>query len=95
MIGAALVAVRPQLGVPFLVASGIGKVLQYSPQGFYWVDDRWTAESWLYFAIALLLLAGYSRPFSVARLKAWWDGKPEPKSTHRVLPPAAPAESNG
>jgi hypothetical protein len=94
MIGAALVAARPQLGAPFLVASGIGKVLQYSPAGFYWVDDRWTAESWLYFALGLILLAGYSRPFSMDRLKAWWDGKPEPKSKPAALPPSPAAESS-
>ncbi len=89
IVGAALTAARPQLAIPFLIASGIGKVLQYSPDAFYWVDDRWTAESWLYFAICLILLAGYSRPFSLARLKAWWDGKPEPRDKPPALPPAA------
>lgn len=88
LIGGVLVAARPQLGVPFLVTSGIGKMLQYSPAGFYWVDDRWVAESWLYFLLCLILLAGYSRPFSLERLKAWWDGKPEPKSKPRALPPS-------
>lgn len=95
IIGAALVAVRPQLGAPYLLASAIGKVLQYSPAGFYWVDDRWVAETWLYFVLCLIMLAGYSRPFSMARLKAWWDGKPEPKNAPK--PPAvgaSPAESS-
>jgi hypothetical protein len=79
IVGAALAAVRPMLAAPFLVASGLGKILQYSPNGFFWVDDRWVAESYVYFALSLLLLYGYSRPFSIERLKAWWDGKPEPK----------------
>jgi hypothetical protein len=92
IIGAVLVAVRPQLGVPYLVASGLGKMLQYSPAGFYWVDDRWVAESYLYFLLCLILLAGYSRPFSIERLKAWWDGKPEPKSKKEKRLPAEPAE---
>jgi hypothetical protein len=92
IIGAVLVTVRPQLGVPYLVASGLGKMLQYSPAGFYWVDDRWVAESYLYFLLCLILLAGYSRPFSIERLKAWWDGKPEPKSKKEKRLPAEPAE---
>lgn len=79
IVGAALVAVRPKLGAPFLMASAIGKLLQYAPWGYYWVDDRWTAQSWLYFALCLILLAGYSRPFSVERLKGWWRGEPEPR----------------
>jgi hypothetical protein len=78
VLGAVLVAVRPQLGVPFLVVSGLTKIFQYPPNGFYWLDDRWTAESWLCFTLLLMLLAGYSRPFSVERLQAWWQGKPEP-----------------
>ncbi|HWA74961.1 MAG TPA: hypothetical protein VG937_21615 [Polyangiaceae bacterium] len=94
IVGAVLTAARPQLGAPFLVASGIGKLLQWSPVGFYWVDDRWVAQSWLYFILCLILLAGYSRPFSIERLKAWWDGKPEPKSKSAKAPPTAePAES--
>ena len=29
------------------------------------------------------MLYTYSRPFSMERLKAWWEGKPEPKSKPR------------
>ncbi len=79
LICGCIAAARPQLGAPLLMASAIGKLLQYSPSGFYWVDDRWVAESYIYFALSLILLAGYSRPFSIQRLKAWWNGKPEPK----------------
>ena len=92
IVGAALAAVRPQLAVPYLFASALGKLMQYSPEGFYWVDDRWTAESWLYFALCLILLAGYSRPFSIERLKAWWDGKPEPRAP-AALPSATTTEA--
>jgi hypothetical protein len=53
LLAAVLVAARPQLGAPLLVASGIGKALQHDPEGFYWLDDRWTAQSWLYFVLAL------------------------------------------
>ena len=94
IVAAALASVRPMLGAPILMASGIGKLLQYAPWGFYWVDDRWVAESWLYFTLCLILLYGYSRPFSMARLKAWWDGKPEPKPKRAKLPaPAVESES--
>jgi hypothetical protein len=97
IVGAALSAVRPTLAVPFLMASGLGKVMQYSPAGFFWVDDRWVAESYIYFLLCILLLIGYSRPFSMERLKAWWDGKPEPKSekpkpSTRPEPEPEPAE---
>jgi hypothetical protein len=94
IIGAALVAVRPQLGAPYLLASAIGKVLQYSPAGFFWVDDRWVAETWLYALLCVILLAAYSRPFSMERLKAWWDGKPEPKPPKPPAPTPEPLESS-
>ena len=90
LVAPALVAVRPALGPPIVVTSGISTILLYAPTGFYWVDDRFVAQAWLFFALSLMLLYAYSRPFSVERLKAWWDGKPEPKAP-RALPPAAAA----
>lgn len=86
ILGAALSAIRPNLAIPFLVTSAAGKVIQYSPTGFYWMDDRWVAESYLYFLLSCLFLYGYSRPFSVLRLKNWWRGRPEADR----LPAAAP-----
>jgi hypothetical protein len=86
----ALVAVRPALGPPIVATSGISTILLYAPTGFYWVDDRFVAQAWLFYALSLMLLWGYSRPFSVERLKAWWEGKREPKAP-RALPPSAPA----
>jgi hypothetical protein len=76
---AVLVAVRPELGAPLLFTSAMSKALQYEPDGFHWLDDRWTAQSWLYFTLALILLWGYSRPFSWQRPRAWWAGQPEPR----------------
>jgi hypothetical protein len=90
IVTAAITAARPLLGVPILMTAGIGKLLQYTPWGFYWVDDRWVAQSYIYFTLSLILLWGYSRPFSVARLKAWWAGKPEPRS--KPAEPAVAAE---
>jgi hypothetical protein len=94
MVAGALVIVRRQLGPPLLVTSGVSQILLYAPNGYYWVDDRYTAQSYLFFALGLIMLFVYSRPFSMARLKAWWDGKPELKGKLKVFestPPRSPA----
>jgi hypothetical protein len=41
------------------------------------MDDRYTAQSWLYFLVGTLFLVAYSRPFSVKRLKDWFFGRRE------------------
>ena len=88
IIAAPLILAQPSLGPAYLVTSGASQILLFgTPIGFYYVDDRYTAESYLFFIFSLCLLFAYSRPFSVARLKAWWQGKPEPKSA----PPKPPA----
>jgi hypothetical protein len=92
MIGAVLAKVRPSLGAPFLAISGASQILLIR---YYWVDDKYTAQSYLFFLCALLLLFAYSRPFSMERLKAWWAGKPEPKPPPPLgggKPAASPAE---
>jgi hypothetical protein len=99
MVAAALVLVRRQIGPPLLVTSGVSQILLYAPNGYYWVDDRYNAQSYLFFAMGLILLFVYSRPFSIARLKAWWDGKPEPKDKLKVFVstpprPALPASGS-
>ena len=90
LVAPALVKARPSLGPPLIMTSGISTILLYAPSGFYWVDDRFTGQAWLFYALSLMLLYAYSRPFSVERLKAWWDGKPEPKGPH-APPPVSPA----
>jgi hypothetical protein len=75
-----LVRQRPALAVALLATSGASQVLHYR---FYFIDDKFVAHSYLFYIAALLILVGYSRPFSIARLKAWIAGKPEPKG----LPP--------
>jgi hypothetical protein len=77
---AALITVRPQLGPAILATSGASTILLYSPSGYYWVDDRYTAQTYLFFALGLLALYAYSRPFSLARLRAWWEHRPEPRA---------------
>jgi hypothetical protein len=91
LVAPALIAVRPSLGPPLVATSGISTILLYAPTGFYWVDDRFVAQAWLFYALSLMLLYAYSRPFSMDRLKAWWAGKPEPKAPRALPPPAAPA----
>jgi hypothetical protein len=83
MVGAALVRARPFLGPAFLAASGASHVILRT---FYFIDDKYNAMSYLFFALGLLFLAAYSRPFSMDRLRAWLDGRPEPKSGR--APPA-------
>jgi len=99
MVAAALVLVRRQIGPPLLVTSGVSQILLYAPNGYYWVDDRYNAQSYLFYAMGLILLFVYSRPFSLARLKAWWDGKPEPKDKLKIFVstpprPALPASGS-
>jgi len=94
MVVGALVIARRQIGPPLLVASGVSQILLYAPNGYYWVDDRYNAQSYLFFALAMVVLFIYSRPFSMQRLRAWWDHKPEPKGRLKFLvssgPPPAP-----
>jgi hypothetical protein len=93
MVAAALVVARPQLGPALLVTSGVSQIMLYAPYGYYWVDDRFTAQSWLFYAMGLLLLFAYSRPFSIERLKAWWNHEPEPKGRGFLAPTAGPGVS--
>ena len=90
LVAPALVAARRALGPVLVAASGISTILLYAPTGFYWVDDRFVGQAYLFYALSLMMLFVYSRPFSMERLKAWWDGKPEPK-TPKALPPSAAA----
>jgi hypothetical protein len=89
MIAAVLALIRPQLGPVILAVSGASQVLLIR---YYWVDDKFTAQAWLFYFFGLLLLYAYSRPFSMARLKAWWRGEPEPKGG--PPPPASEAPAN-
>jgi hypothetical protein len=52
---------------------------------YYFVDDKYTAQSYLFFLFCILMLVTYSRPFTWKALTAWWDGKPEPKEGWAAL----------
>lgn len=75
-----LMKARRPLGPLALLASAGSQIVYLR---YYWVDDKFTAMSWLFYAFALLALFAYSRPFSLGRLRAWLAGDPEPR-------PAAP-----
>ncbi|MCA9642904.1 MAG: hypothetical protein KC492_19540, partial [Myxococcales bacterium] len=72
--------IRPGVGVMMMIGSGASQLLLDS---YYFVDDKYTAQSWLFFVIGILAMFAVSRPPSMARLKAWIAGKPEPKSPPR------------
>jgi hypothetical protein len=92
MVGAVLVRPRSNLGPAFLMASGASHIILRT---FYFIDDKYNAMSYLFFALGLVFLAAYSRPFSKERLRAWLDGKPEPKRAPpkpAVMSTVSPAE---
>jgi hypothetical protein len=63
ILGAALVRVRRPLGPVYVATSGASQILLLgSPVAFYFLDDRYTGESWLFFLLGLLFLFAYSRP---------------------------------
>lgn len=72
---AVLAAVKREFGAVALLASGISQII--GVQLYYWIDDRFAAESWLFMLLSVLMLFTFSRPFTLARLKAWLDGKRE------------------
>jgi len=80
MIVPILIRARPPLGPTLLAGSGASALLLWDSTGFYYVDDRFTVQAYLFLVLALLSLYTYSRPFSIARLKAWWHGKREPQA---------------
>jgi hypothetical protein len=64
---AALVRPRQALGPAYLALAGASQVLLGR---FYWIDDKYTAESYLFVAFGVAMLYAYSRPFKLADLIA-------------------------
>ena len=75
IVAAALCAVRPTFGPALLGVSGASQILLLK---YYFVDDKYVAQSYLWFVLCLLILYVYSRPFSKERLLAWWHNQPDP-----------------
>jgi hypothetical protein len=72
---AALIRARPALGPAYLALAGASQVLLGR---FYWIDDKYTAESYLFFAFGLCVLYAYSRPFKWAEALASVRPRPRP-----------------
>jgi hypothetical protein len=64
---AALARPRPALAPAYLALAGASQVLLGR---FYWIDDKYTAESYLFFAFGLCMFYAYSRPFKLSELLA-------------------------
>lgn len=89
IIAAAIAVVRPRFAPAFLATSAASQMLLNS---YYFVDDKYVAQTYLFVVLCLLMLWVYSRPFSLERLSAWWQGKPEPREEREARRPlAAPA----
>jgi hypothetical protein len=80
LVAAVLVAVRREIGVA-LLATGtatvvlLGKSIGYADtglSGFYYVDDNFTAQSYLFLAFCVLMLWAYSRRPRRAEFGAFW-----------------------
>jgi len=82
-----LVRAMPSLAPMLLALAGASQIVL---RCFYFIDDQYTAESYLWYFTSLALLWAYSRPFSMERLKGWIAGKAEPKSKGQP-PPALPS----
>ncbi len=92
MVAAGVAIVRPPLAPAMLAVSAASQVLLNK---YYFVDDKYTAQSYLFFLFCILILVVYSRPFTLPALKAWWEGKPEPKEGWRAwLPSPAPKSAS-
>jgi hypothetical protein len=85
---AALAKVRREYGAIVLMSSGASQVLGSNVHNlYYFIDDKFAAQSWLFFVFSLSMLYAFSRPFSLERLKRWWHFKAEaaPRASSSVL----------
>jgi hypothetical protein len=65
---ASVVKVRPSVAAPMLATAAASQILL---EHFYWIDDRYTALSYLFFAFALVPLLAMSRPLTKKNLNAF------------------------
>jgi hypothetical protein len=65
---AVLVRVQPALGPAYLALAGASQILL---QRFYWIDDRYVAESCLFLLFGVSCLYALSRPLRLGRLAVW------------------------
>ncbi len=85
---APLVRLRPSLGPAMLATAAASQVLLAHS---HWIDDRFTALSWLFFAFSLLPLAAFSRPLSRSAIRTWWRSLSPRAKTPKQEPEASPS----
>lgn len=100
-IGAAVLTLASRSTGVGLLATGassvvlLGRSIGYAStneSGFYFVDDNFAVQSYLFLIFSALMLWVHSRPFRLADLSAWWNRKPP--SPHRSRSSAAPGPSD-
>jgi hypothetical protein len=52
--------------------------------GFYFVDDNFAVQSYLFFVFSLLMLWAYSRPLTMSAISTWWNRWQGSPSTRRA-----------
>ena len=85
MIAAVLVLQRRGIGVALLATGGASVILlsrsigyaRNGMSGFYFIDDNYAAQSYLFMLFSILMLWNYSRPFSIKALLNWLQGRPD------------------
>lgn len=97
---AVLTRTRRSIGVTLLATGGasvvlLGKSIGYAPtnvSGFYFVDDNFAVQSYLFFLFSLLMLWAYSRPLSWSALRGYFlratQGGARPETKKEKLAPA-------
>jgi hypothetical protein len=78
---AALTLSRRSIGVTLLATAAasvilLGRNIGYADtgiSGFYFVDDNFAVQSYLFLVFSILMLWAYSRPFSFGALAQWWN----------------------
>ena len=83
IVAAVLLAMRRPIGVALLATGAssvilLGKSIGYADlsfSGFYYVDDNFTAQSYVFLVFSILMLWAYSRPISMQALSRWWNPK--------------------
>ncbi len=66
---AALTLLSPALAPAYLALAGSSQVLSRT---FYWIDDRYAAQSLLFLVLSLLMLVALSRPLPLGRWRERW-----------------------
>jgi hypothetical protein len=83
---APLVRLRPSLGPALLATAGGSQMILAR---FHWIDDRFTAMSYLLFAFSLLPLVAFSRPLNRREFGQWLESL---RGQRAQLPAALPRD---